>query len=136
KNNKAHKTINTGKTDVTSVTLSRQRYSNLQKQAILENQVSDTGKSSTNDTNLMKLNKDIKDIKDQNNDEQNKIITQSFDNKNQKNEIQLIEQHINNNHMYAGYGEQTVNLMKTYGFCKYHTNNIYSDNFHFALQSE
>jgi len=135
KNSNADKTSDTGKSSVASETLSSQGYSNLEKQAILENQVSDTGKSSTNDTNLMKLNKDIKDIKDQNNDEQNRIITQSFDNKNQKNEMQLIEQHIQNNAMYAGYGEQTVNLMKTYSFGNYDTFKIYSDKFHFGLES-
>src|SRR5699024_8941721 len=85
----------------------------------------------TSDNELMKLNKDFKDIKDS----QNAIIQQSFDSHSEKNEEQLIDDIIDNEHLVDFYGKRVIEAIKTYSFKNLETFKVYINKLEFSLKS-
>ena len=133
-NQNSRKTDDTGKSSIAVEKPSSQHYDNYKKQTILENQVSETSKSSTNDTELSEPNKDFKDIKESY-DEQNTNIEKSFNSKNPEQEESLIEQFITEEHLDELFGEEVIRAMKVYSYKNYDTFKVYVDKLVFAMRS-
>uniref|UniRef100_UPI003529E7E2 hypothetical protein n=1 Tax=Aerococcus urinaeequi TaxID=51665 RepID=UPI003529E7E2 len=78
--------------------------------------------------------KDTKDIKDQA-DFQNRQIANGFTKTDKQQESDLIEQSIDENLYNSEFGQETMQLVKTYSFNDYDTFKIYVDKFVYGLKS-
>lgn len=133
-NKNARKTDESTKRNFDRLSPSNQQQENnekSEKRTKVQNVTSDSSKRTTSDNELMKLNKDIKDIKDS----QNAIIKQSFDSHSEKNEEQLIDDIIDNEHLVDFYGSRVVEAIKTYSFKSLETFKVYINKLEFSLKS-
>ncbi|MFE2777840.1 replication initiator protein A [Aerococcus urinaeequi] len=80
-------------------------------------------------------NKDTKDNKDQIADFQNQQIANGFTKTDKQQEATLIEQSIDENLYNSEFGQETMQLVKTYSFNDYDTFKIYVDKFVYGLKS-
>ncbi|MFW9697813.1 hypothetical protein, partial [Vibrio parahaemolyticus] len=78
--------------------------------------------------------KDIKDIKHQA-DFQNEQITTQFSKHDKATEQELIEQYVEENKLVSAYGQQTIQLVKSYSFSELTQFKVYIDKFYFGWKS-
>lgn len=115
---------------------SHQHSVNVEKQAKLGNQVSETSKSSTNDTELNEPNKDLKDNKESEYDLQNNQLEISLQkNKTPETENSLIENYINEYSLSELFGQRIIENMKIYSFSDFKTFKVFTDKLLYSLQS-
>lgn len=134
KNKNTKKTHDSASGTIVQKRPSYQQSDDLEKRTIVPEALSDSAQGTPNDTNLMKLSKDIKDIKHQA-DSQNQQIANQFSKHDKANEQDLIEQYIDENELVSAYGQQTIQLVKSYSFSELAQFKVYIDKFYFGWKS-
>lgn len=128
-NKNSQKTDDTGKSSIAVETAQQQQSTENGKQTILENQVSEPSKSSTNDTDLNEPDKDLKDNKESkgNYEYENDFFENGLNNLKDDHEenSKLIKQAIEENSLEALYGKYIVENMVKYSFGSFETFNLY-----------
>ncbi len=106
-------------------------FEKVENTAIVQNATSDSAQCTTSDTNLVNLSKDIKHQANF----QNQQISKQFSKNEKTTEQELIEQYVEENELVSAYGQQTIQLVKSYSFSELAQFKVYIDKFYFGWKS-